>query len=77
MKIQVTILFFKEDDLRLRDESVDLELGRGGRAIIPPEYKAGKQIIAVLAGECHLLNRIGDRVLPLSSVVVEDKVDLE
>lgn len=77
MKLQVTVLFFTEDDLRLRDESLALEVGHGGRAIIPPEYKAGKQIIAVLAGECHLLNRIGDRVLPLSTVTVADQVDYE
>ncbi len=77
MKLQVTLLYFTEDDLRLRDETLALEVGRGGRAIIPPEYKAGKQIIAVLAGECHLLNRIGDRVLPLSTVSVQENVDLE
>lgn len=77
MQLPVTVLFFTEDDLRLRDESLALEVGHGGRAIIPPEYKAGKQIIAVLAGECHLLNRIGDRVLPLSSVTVMEQVDYE
>lgn len=77
MNLKVTVLFFSDADLRLRDEILELEVGDGGRAIIPLSYKEGKQIIAVLAGECHLLNRIGDRVLPLSSASIAAEVDFE
>ncbi|MCM2678408.1 DUF2375 family protein [Echinimonas agarilytica] len=75
--LQVTVLYFTDSDLRLRDESLELEVGNGGRAIIPRGYKDGKQIVAVLAGECHLLNRIGDRVLPISSASIAHQVDFE
>lgn len=77
MNLKVTVLFFSDADLRLRDEILELEVGDGGRAIIPMSYKEGKQIIAVLAGECHLLNRIGDRVLPLSSASIAEGIDFE
>ena len=75
MSLKVTILYFSETDLRLRDDILELEVSDGGRAIIPEDYKSGKQIIAVLAGECHLLNRIGDRILPLSSAIVSQDVE--
>lgn len=74
-KIKVTVLFFMDTDLRLRDQVVELTCGEGGRAIIPADFKAGKQIIGVLDGECRLLNRIGDRILPLSSVKVSENVE--
>ena len=74
-QLRVTVLFFTNDDLRLQDQSILLDVAPGGRAIIPHDYKVGKQIVAVLDGECHLLNRIGDRVLPLSSVSVVQQVD--
>ncbi|MBW8190089.1 TIGR02922 family protein [Neiella marina] len=77
MNLKVTVLYFSDADLRLRDEILELHVGDGGRAIIPLSYKEGKQIIAVLAGECHLLNRIGDRVLPLSSASIAAEVDFE
>lgn len=63
----VTILFYTESDLRLCDEVMALEASSSGRVIIPSEFKRGKQIVAVLEGECKLLNRLGERVLPFSS----------
>lgn len=74
-KVQVTVLFFLDTDLRLRDQVIELTVGEGGRAIIPADFKRGKQIIGVLQGECRLLNRIGDRIMPLSSVKVSEHVE--
>ena len=67
MKQQVTILYYQEDDLRLCDQFLELEISENGRVIIPRDFKVGKQIIAVLKGECHLLNRLGERVLPFGT----------
>lgn len=40
----------------------DLEVSPSGRVIIPNEFRKGKSIIAVLDGECHILNSLGERV---------------
>lgn len=62
----VTVLYYTESDLRLRDDILTLNVSGSGRVVIPAEYKAGKQIVVVLDGECRVLNRLGERVLPLS-----------
>lgn len=68
LKMQlVTVLYYTESDLRLCDQSLTLEESENGRVIIPAEFKVGKQIVAVLEGECRLLSRLGERVLPLSA----------
>lgn len=68
--LNVTLLYFRDDDLRLQSETLDLPVGEGGRAVIPAEFRRGKQIIGVLEGECKILNRVGDRILPASSAKV-------
>ena len=40
----------------------NLEVGVGGRVIIPIEFKVDKIIVAVFKGEAELLNVLGDRV---------------
>lgn len=69
----VTVLYYTESDLRLCDETLTLEVSPNGRVIIPDGFKSGKQIIAVLEGECRLLNRLGERVLPFSSESVHNE----
>lgn len=69
-KLEVTLLYFTDDDLRLKSEQLELPLGEGGRAIIPAEFRRGKQIIGVLEGHCKILNRIGDRIFPIASAKV-------
>ncbi|MBW8192938.1 TIGR02922 family protein [Neiella marina] len=61
---RVTVLYYTESDLRLSDEVLVLNTSSSGRVIIPAEFKQDKQIIAVLEGECRLLNRLGERVFP-------------
>jgi len=70
----VTLLYFRDDDLRLQSDTVELPVADSGRAIIPADYRAGKQIIGVLEGQCKILNRIGDRILPISSAIMAQNV---
>lgn len=65
----VTVLYYTDADLRLCDEVLTLEVSENGRVVIPDEFKWGKQIIAVLEGECRLLNRLGERIFPQSAPV--------
>lgn len=69
-KLAVTILYFTDDDLRLKSEQLELPFGEGGRVIVPAEFRKGKQIIGVLEGHCKILNRIGDRIFPIASAKV-------
>lgn len=39
-----------------------LEVSESGRVMIPESFRKGKSIIAVLEGECKILNSLGERV---------------
>ncbi|GGA78796.1 TIGR02922 family protein [Neiella marina] len=60
----VTVLYYTNSDLRLSDSILELDVRTNGRVVIPADFKQGKQIIAVLEGECKLLNRLGERIVP-------------
>ncbi|MCW3171261.1 TIGR02922 family protein [Shewanella subflava] len=40
----------------------DLTISPSGRVMIPESFRRGKSIIAVLEGECTILNALGERV---------------
>ncbi|QDE32085.1 MULTISPECIES: TIGR02922 family protein [Shewanella] len=40
----------------------DLHISQTGRVMIPESFRQGKSIIAVLEGECKILNSLGERV---------------
>ncbi|GGP40746.1 TIGR02922 family protein [Shewanella algicola] len=40
----------------------DLQVSQSGRVMIPESFRRGKSIIAVLEGECTILNSLGERV---------------
>ncbi|WP_335925362.1 TIGR02922 family protein [Shewanella khirikhana] len=39
-----------------------------GRVMIPQSFRSGKSIIAVLEGECKILNSLGERVYAQKSL---------
>ncbi|MGX9463545.1 TIGR02922 family protein [Shewanella sp. A14] len=39
-----------------------LTISQTGRVMIPESFRRGKSIIAVLEGECKILNSLGERV---------------
>ncbi len=59
----VTILFYDAPvGLLMRTEVLrDLRVGKHGRVIIPSCFRQHKSIVAILEGDCKVLNALGDR----------------
>jgi len=62
---QVTIIYYQNESLELLHEVKTFPKNQQGRAVIPEVFKEGKSIIAVCQGEIHILNKMGDRILPI------------
>ncbi|UCX05463.1 TIGR02922 family protein [Shewanella sp. HL-SH4] len=60
----VTILFYEAPaGLEMHNTVLtDLTISESGRVMIPDSFRRGKSIIAVLDGECTILNALGERV---------------
>lgn len=60
----VTILFYEAPaGLEMHNTVLtNLSVSRSGRVMIPDSFRRGKSIIAVLDGECTILNALGERV---------------
>lgn len=59
----VTVLYYENElSMDLMHETLaDCEVGKGGRVIIPNEFKDGKIIIAILKDRVKVLNTLGER----------------
>ena len=59
----VTVLFYDAPvGLLMRSEVLkDLPVGNAGRVTIPECFREHKSIVAVLEGDCKVLNALGDR----------------
>ncbi len=66
--ILATLFFYQDSDITLHHETHTLELSPAGRAIIPAALKEGRSIIAVCEGEVEVLNKMGDRLIPIEGV---------
>ncbi|MFT5757461.1 MAG: hypothetical protein ACI9LM_002195 [Alteromonadaceae bacterium] len=64
----VTVIYYREGSLELVHEILDFDENTNGRVIIPESYKEHKSIIAVCNGEVDILNKMGDRILPVDSI---------
>lgn len=64
----VTIIYYSDLSLELLSESHTFNVSPTGRVVIPSSFRNGKSIIAVCAGEIEILNKIGERILPLDDV---------
>ncbi|MGI2168652.1 TIGR02922 family protein [Shewanella sp. MF05960] len=60
----VTVLFYEAPaGLEMYNAVLtDLDVSKTGRVMIPESFRRGKSIIAVLEGECTILNSLGERV---------------
>ncbi|WP_114326092.1 TIGR02922 family protein [Candidatus Colwellia aromaticivorans] len=65
---QVTIIYYQEESLELLHEVKLIPSNEQGRVVIAEGFKEGKSIIAVCVGEIQILDKIGDRILPIVNV---------
>ena len=65
---QVTISYYNDESLELLHEVKHFPKNQNGRIAIPVEFKKGKSIIAVYEGKVKILNKMGDRILPMINV---------
>ena len=68
----VTVIYYDEASLELHHDVKTFPVNQksGHRVILPNEYRVGKSIVAICEGAVNILNKVGERVLPLD----EDKV---
>ncbi|OUS26410.1 hypothetical protein A9Q98_10785 [Thalassotalea sp. 42_200_T64] len=61
----VTVLYYHQDDMTsiCSDVLENLNVEPDKRVIFPRSYREDKIIIAVLDGNCHVRNSLGDRAL--------------
>ncbi|UJF21378.1 TIGR02922 family protein [Shewanella sp. OMA3-2] len=66
----VTILFYEAPaGLEMHNMVLtDLPVSHTGRVMIPDSFRRGKSIIAVLDGECTILNALGERVFSQKTI---------
>ena len=69
----VTIIFYGESSLEIQYQVSQFELSNEGRVIIPDSFKAGKSIIAVCDGAINILNKLGDRIIPMNNIIIQPK----
>ncbi|MCE9686598.1 MULTISPECIES: TIGR02922 family protein [Shewanella] len=46
----------------------DLPVSEQGRVLIPAAFREGKSIVAIMEGECKMLNSLGERVFAKSDI---------
>ncbi|WP_076542634.1 TIGR02922 family protein [Shewanella sp. UCD-KL21] len=70
-KATVTVLFYDAPAGLSMNNTVlkGLNVSAAGRVILPDEFREGKSIIAVLDGECTVLNTLGERVYSQQKLV--------
>ena len=64
----VTIIYYSDLSLELLSETHNFTVSPTGRVVIPDSFKNGKSIVAVCAGKIEILNKIGERILPMDDV---------
>ena len=69
---KVTVMYYLNGSLELQHETLSLEVSTSGRAVLDQDFKRGKSILAVYAGEVDVLNKMGDR-LEASNFITEVK----
>ncbi|WNC67856.1 TIGR02922 family protein [Thalassotalea nanhaiensis] len=61
----VTIFFYDDISLELKHRVGTFNYNPNGRVIIPTSFKHDKSIVAVCEGDVKVLNKVGERILPL------------
>jgi uncharacterized protein (TIGR02922 family) len=66
--VTVTIIYYDDLSLQLQHEVLTLRKNNNGRVIISDEAKKNKSIVAVCEGRVNILNKIGERILPVEQL---------
>lgn len=64
----VTVIYYSDNSLALQHDTKEFTIGPSGRVVLPDDYRKGKSIIAICEGAVNILNKVGERVLPIESV---------
>lgn len=62
-KRTVTVIYCCDGDLALYNITQSFNLNDYGDMIIPQDFKRGKTIVAVCAGEIDIINSVGDKLV--------------
>lgn len=62
-KRKVTVIYCCDDDLAMYRKTQSFSLNDYGDMIIPQDFKRGKTIVAVCAGEVDIINSVGDKLI--------------
>ncbi len=65
---KITIIYYHDESLELLHEVKLVPKNQHGRTVIPEEFKKGKAIVAVCKGDVQIINKVGDRILPIYQV---------
>ena len=65
----VTIIYYCDSSLELKHQTCNLIKTDSDRIVIPNELKKNKSIIAVCRGEIDILNKVGDRIIGVDSII--------
>jgi uncharacterized protein (TIGR02922 family) len=64
-KMVVTVIYYDDTSLELKHDVKAFDYGKGGRVVLPSEYRLGKSIVAICEGDVKIINKVGDRILPV------------
>lgn len=60
---KVTVIYSCDDDLSLYRKTQTFKLDYQGEMVIPQDFKVGKTIVALCAGDVDVINSVGDRLV--------------
>ena len=65
----ITIIYYCDSSLELKHQTCDLIKTDSDRIVIPVKLKKNKSIIAVCRVEIDILNKVGDRIIGVESII--------
>lgn len=65
----ITIIYYCDSSLELKHQTCALIKTDSDRIVIPSQLKQNKSIIAVCRGEIDIINKVGDRIIGVESIM--------
>lgn len=67
----VTVIYYADTNLELQHDVKTFPKSEAGRVVLPDIYRKGKSIVAICEGKVNILNKIGERILPMEEMHLE------